>query len=162
MKLDYIHIKNAVVPNWQMLLLTIKEVIGGHLLNHGSLFWIILTDVIIMVSTVAYKLKEIPAWQSILAEKPAVFSNHLLRSMLQNVLLFLGQLSLVKEDKKFSLSVYHLKAILCNFFGYLRVLYYLSGITIWVCKLRVRKICNCWWSLAVGNGTFTEAFSCKI
>ena len=40
------------------------------------------------------------------------------------------QLSLVKEDKKFSLSVYHLKAILCNFFGYLRVLYYLSGITI--------------------------------
>ena len=45
-----------------MLLLAIKEVIGGHLLNHGSLFRIILTDVIIMVGTVAYRLKEIPAW----------------------------------------------------------------------------------------------------
>ena len=31
-----------------MLLLAIKEVVGGHLLNHGSLFRVILTDVIIM------------------------------------------------------------------------------------------------------------------
>ena len=45
-----------------MLLLAIKEVVGGHLLNHGSLFRVILTDVIIMVSAVAYRLKEIPAW----------------------------------------------------------------------------------------------------
>ena len=72
------------------------------------------------------------------------FSNHLLSSMLQNVLLFLGQLSLVKGDKMLSLSVYHFKSILCYLFGYLRVLFYLSGITIRVCKLRVRKVCNCW------------------
>ena len=52
-----------------------------------------------------------------------MFSNHLLPSMLQNVLLFSGQLSLVREHKMFSLSVYHLKAILCYLFGYLRVLY---------------------------------------
>ena len=86
------------------------------------------------------------------------FSNHLLSSMLQNVLLFLGQLSLVKKDKMFSLSVYHFKAILCYLFGYLRVLFYLSGITIRVRKLRVRKVCNCWWSLAAGDGIFTDAF----
>lgn len=74
---------------------------------------------------------------------------------------FLGSLHWQRK-LMFFLPVYHLKAILCYLFGYLMVLFYLSGIIIWVCRLRVRMDCNCWWFLVAENGIFIEALSCKI